>query len=43
MRDAIHIGDILGFHGNPDNAANVNTKLKEVRTATTLQRGRPKK
>ena len=43
MRDPIHIGDILGYHGNPDNAENVNTKLKEVPTATTKQRGRPKK
>ncbi len=43
MRDPIHIGDILGYHGNHDFAENVNTKLKEVPTATTKQRGRPKK
>ena len=43
MRDPIHIGDILGYHGNRDNVENVNTKLKEVPTATTKQRGRPKK
>ena len=43
MRDPIHIFDILGYHGNRDNVENVNTKLKEVPTATTKQRGRPKK
>ena len=43
MRDPIHIGDILGYHGNPDNAENVNTKLKEVPTETTKRRGQPNK